>query len=46
MKKTYSKPEFEKIEVTVKYDVLTVSDPEPTIATGGGGANPEFGDNW
>ncbi len=46
MKKAYSKPEFEKIEVKVKYDVLTVSDPEPTVTEGGGGANPGWGDNW
>ena len=41
MKELYSTPELNFIEFSIKGDVLTVSDPEPSIPSGGGGANPE-----
>lgn len=41
MKKIYSTPELCFIELKIKADTLAISDPEPSIPSGGGGADPE-----
>lgn len=41
MRELYSTPELSFIEFNIKGDVLTVSDPEPSIPSGGGGARPD-----
>lgn len=40
MKKDYSSPDLEIIELVLQRDVLSASDPEDPIATEVGGADP------
>lgn len=40
MKELYSSPELNYIMFDLKSDVLSASDPEPSIPSGGGGADP------
>ena len=41
MKRIYSSPELEIIELNILQDVLGPSDPEPTTPTQGGVADPD-----
>ena len=45
MKKIYSKPELDIVELHITADILSISDPESSIPEGGGGADPDpFGE--
>lgn len=46
VKKVYSKPELDIVKLVISSDVLSISDPESSIAEESGGAPPEnpFGD--
>lgn len=43
MKKEYSSPEFELTKVRFIKDVLTISDPDEGVNTGGGSGQPDPG---
>ena len=41
MKKEYSSPDFEITQIMFSLNVLTLSDPEPTVPGGGGGSSDD-----
>ncbi len=43
MKKIYSAPEFKYVKLNISIDVLALSDPEPSLPSGGNNPTPTEG---